>query len=179
MGFKKKKCAWCKLMFEPHRPMQKVCAPKCALAMAQKKREKIEMAETRRKLEALKPLRYFLKRTESACNEYIKLRDAHLPCISCQRHHEGQYHAGHYLSVGSHPELRFHPANIHKQCQSCNTHKHGNHHGYRQGLIEKIGLKEVEWLEGPHKAGKYTREELDRIYALFKQKSKALRAGVR
>ncbi|WP_258530002.1 recombination protein NinG [Pseudomonas aeruginosa] len=70
--------------------------------------------------------------------------------------HDGQYHAGHYRSVGSHPELRFDEDNVHKQCAPCNNHKSGDVVNYRINLVAKIGAAAVARLEGPHE-----RKEVD------------------
>jgi len=39
----------------------------------------------------------------------------------------------------------------------------GNLIAYRRGLVEKIGVDRVEWLEGPHEPKKYTREQIIEI----------------
>lgn len=95
------------------------------------------------------------------------LRDADKPCISCGRHHTGQYHAGHYMSRGARPELAYEPLNCHKQCSPCNTHLSGNLALYRQSLVREIGLQQVEWLEGPHDPKHYTVDDLKAIKAKY------------
>ena len=50
--------------------------------------------------------------------------------------------------------------------------KSGHLLGYRPGLIEKIGIEAVEWLEGPHEAKKYTIEELKAMTADYRAKTK-------
>lgn len=171
---KQKTCKQCRQKFTPARQMQAVCSPVCAAKLAQKKREKVERAELRRRKEAIKTRPELLREAQTAFNAYIRARDADLPCISCGRHHTGQYHAGHYLSTGARPELRFDELNVHKQCQPCNTHLHGNLVLYRIGLIERIGPGKVEWLEGPHSAKKYTHEELRHIKATYVAKAKEI-----
>jgi hypothetical protein len=114
------------------------------------------------------------KMAQQAFNAYIRQRDHNLPCISCQRYHTGQYHAGHYRSVGAHPELRFEELNNNKQCSACNNHLSGNIVDYRINLINKIGLDKVEWIEGPHEPKKYSCEELKAIELHYKQKLKEM-----
>lgn len=171
---KQKTCKQCRKKFEPARPMQAVCSPVCAANLARKKREKVERSELRRRKESAKTRHELIKDAQAAFNAFIRLRDRDLPCISCGRHHNGQYHAGHYLSTGARPELRFEESNVHKQCQPCNTHLHGNLVLYRIGLIKRIGLSKVEWLEGPHSAKKYTHDELRQIKATYAAKAKEL-----
>lgn len=122
----------------------------------------------------VKPLSYWMKRAQAAFNSWVRARDADFPCISCGRHHQGQYHAGHYRPAGSNPELRFEPDNCHKQCAPCNSHLSGNLTAYRPALIEKIGFERVEWLEGPHQPKRYRREEYQAIEAEYKAKLKEI-----
>ena len=48
----------------------------------------------------LKSRSEWLKEAQAVFNKFIRLRDKDQPCISCGRYHQGQYHAGHYRSVG-------------------------------------------------------------------------------
>lgn len=139
-------------------------------------------AATEKKIHAEKKTRirdndrsYWLKTAQTAFNAYIRKRDEHLPCISCQRHHSGQYHAGHYRSVGGNPELRFEPLNNNKQCMPCNSHLSGNLIDYRINLIKKIGQEKVDWLEGPHEPKRYTIEDLKELSKYYKAELKKLK----
>jgi len=71
--------------------------------------------------------------------------------------------------------LRFDLANIHKSCQPCNTHLHGNLIPYRVNLIQKIGLAEVERLEGPQEPKKYSISELKEIISTYRKKTRELK----
>lgn len=106
---------------------------------------------------------YWLKKAQQDFNAWVRVRDAKEPCISCQRHHQGQYHAGHYRSVGANPELRFEPINNNKQCMPCNTHLSGNLINYRINLLQKIGQEKLDWLEGNHKPKHYIINDLKEI----------------
>ena len=177
-GFKRvkpKKCAQCRCEFTPQRPMQKVCSPACAQLLAKKKREKVERAADRQKRESLKTRAQWAKDAQSAVNAYVRARDAGKPCISCGRMHEGQWHAGHYLSRGAHPELALEPLNIFRQCAPCNTYLSGNQIEFRKGLIARRGVQLVEWLEGPHEAKRYTIEDYKAIILKFKAMTKEMR----
>jgi len=137
-------------------------------------REKKERLDKRQQRGHLKTLSHHKKETQVVFNKYIRKRDEKLPCISCQRHHRGQYHAGHYLSVGAHPELRFNENNCHKQCSVCNNHLSGNQIKYRVNLVKKIGLKSVEELETNQMQYKHTKELLSKLKSLYKEKFKNL-----
>lgn len=174
-SLKPRKCAACRDVFTPARSMQKVCGPLCAVAWAQKlatqkaaraKRE--ERKSIRERLEKAKTRGKHLRELQAAFNAWIRARDAGKPCISCGRFHQGQWHAGHYRSVGSEPALRFEPDNVHLQCQPCNTHLSGNLIAYRVNLITKIGLARVEWLEGAHEPKKYTIAEIQGMKAFYR-----------
>lgn len=163
--YKEKKCKACGGMFTPWSSLQKVCSQSCAIKLVDfiKQRDfKRKTREMRKKLND-KDRGYHIKRAQAAFNKFIRLRDRDEPCISCGRHHEGQYHAGHYKTTGAHPELRFEELNCHKQCAPCNNHKSGDITNYRVNLIKKIGVANVEWLEGPHDAQHWTIDELKEI----------------
>jgi hypothetical protein len=158
------KCKVCKEVFTRSRPLQSVCSPICAIALAQTKREQADRKIYKVKKESLKTRSDYMKEAQAALNAWIRLvRDNGEPCISCGRHHTGQYHAGHYRSRGAMPMLALEPRNIHKQCSVCNNHKSGNLTEYRINLLKKVGQAEVEWLEGPHDARKYTIDDLIEI----------------
>jgi len=72
-----------------------------------KKGRTIERKLHQARKEKVKTKGQHLRDAQSEFNKYIRLRDAKEPCISCGRFHTGQYHAGHYLTVGAKPELRF------------------------------------------------------------------------
>jgi hypothetical protein len=180
---KQKKCKSCKELFTPRNSLQSVCGFECSVTHTLKLKEKRELNEdkARRKqhreaLTKLKSRSTWLKEAQLVFNRYIRLRDQHELCISCGRDHQGQYHSGHYLSVGSHPELRFEELNVHKQCAPCNNHLSGNIVLYRQRLLRKIGQQAVEWLEGKHEPKKYTIDEIQSLMAYYRKRIKELEA---
>jgi len=117
-----------------------------------------------------------IQELQSAFNEWIRLRDAGQPCISCGSY-QGDWHAGHYRSVGSEPALRFEPDNVHKQCALCNTILCGSLAGYRINLIERIGLERVEWLEGAHPPQKLTIAEIRDMKTFYRAEVRRLKRG--
>lgn len=174
--------ATCSVKFVPQRLGQAVCSPACALATkdvnqqkARKSLAQVERREIKVRKEKLKSRADHLKDTQTAFNAWVRERDAELPCISCGRHHAGQYHSGHYRTVGASPELRFEPLNAWKQCAPCNNHLSGNLINYRISLLQKIGEEKVIWLEGPHEAKKYTIEELKAMTADYRAKARELK----
>ena len=188
---KPKKCKnpACGISFLPQRLGQAVCSPKCALAMAPANTEKARKAIAQRdrreiqvRKEKLKGRADHLREAQAAVNEYVRLRDAHLPCISCDSMPNdndlmtgSRWDAGHYRSVGACPELRFEPLNIHRQCVKCNRNLSGNAVEYRIRLVQRIGAETVAWLEGPHEPRKYTVEEIKTIKAEYRAKTRELK----
>lgn len=177
MGLKLKTCKICKKKFEPLRFAQNTCGIPCAIEHARNLREKKDKKEYREAKAKLKPRADYLKEAQAMFNKFIRMRDASEPCISCRRFHEGQYHAGHFRTIGSAPELRFNEDNCHKQCSVCNNHLSGNLLNYRRELLAKIGIDKVEWLEGKHEAKKYTIEEIVELKKYYQAKIKELEHG--
>lgn len=185
---KEKICPICSVKFTPLRPIQKVCGASCAIQHAITQREKkraqaeriADMADRKvikLKLEALKPLSYWADKAQVAVNAYIRARDEGQPCISCGRHHNGKWNAGHYVSRGASPSLRYHHDNIHLQCEPCNTSHSGNLIAYRKSLLIKIGQERLDWLEGPHELPRWRKEDYLRIEEEHKQLLKELTSG--
>lgn len=186
-----KKCRveTCGTSFVPARLGQAVCSPACAIIdgprhalNARKAIAQIERKEIKVRKEKLKSRADHLREAQAAVNEYVRLRDAHLPCISCDSTPSdndlmtgSRWDAGHYRSVGACPELRFEPLNIHRQCVKCNRNLSGNAVEYRIRLVLRIGAEKVAWIEGPHPARKYTIEDIKTIKAEYRAKTRELK----
>ena len=173
-----KVCRQCGEEFTPTRPLQSVCDLNCAIASSREKAiveaARIEAKRIRERKVELKPRSKWLAEAQAAVNAYVRLRDQDLPCISCQRHHQGQYHAGHYRSVGAMPSLRFNLWNIHKQDSACNAQLSGNLIEYRINLVKKLGIERVQWLEGNHPVRSFDIVYLRRIRKIFTRRAKHL-----
>ncbi len=191
-----KKCKTCKAEFVQYTTLQNLCTDclivkgrKIAVrsaknALQSKKRELIAKKKT------LLTVSDWKVKVDAVYNPWVRKRDeiAGLPCPSCGRYdHEipdsyfGKWDCGHYLSKGSHPELRYEELNTWRQCKSCNggsgKYAKKNHtvsQMYRLTLIERIGLEKVEWLDGPHEPAKWTIDDLKAKEAKYKAKLKEL-----
>lgn len=152
----------------------KACSQECAVILAEQFRAKQEKRDTQERKLALKRRRDWLAEAQHAFNAYIRKRDENLPCISCGRFHQGQFHAGHYRSVGAAGHLRFDEDNVHKQCAPCNNHKSGNVVEYRIHLVERIGVERVTALETNNETRKWTTDDAKAIKAEYRAKLKAL-----
>lgn len=189
----RRKCTVCREWFNPARDGQFVCSFECASAhgkaandaakaaaqlkvkQQQKKAAKSERKRQAERRMAVKPISYFIKQAQQAFNDFIRYRDRHLVCISCDRHHDGQYHAGHFRTTGANPELRFDEDNCHKQCSVCNNHMSGNLTAYRPALIAKIGQARFDVLMGPHALPKWSRDDYIRIRDEYRAKLRDLK----
>lgn len=163
-------------MFEPVRAFQPTCSFDCSVIYGLKvlaknqeaKRKEAARDHREAKLKA-KTLREWLDDAQTIVNRYIRLRDAHQPCISCGTTADVQYAAGHYRSRGSASHLRFNHDNLNKQCnRHCNMALSGNQRNYRTGLIERIGADRVEALENDNTPHKWTIDEAKAVIAEHK-----------
>lgn len=172
---KDKKCKSCGKLFTPERPFQTTCNYNCALDYA---RLKAKQKLTKDKNKAVKQLKdndvSVLKRlAQTVVNKYIRERDNLLPCVSCGFNGTSrQWHAGHYMPMGSNGSIRYHEDNIFKQCSVCNNHLSGNLANYRLELINRIGIEKVEWLESQKEPKKWSVEELKNIIDIYRNKLK-------
>lgn len=192
MKAKQKKCKACRQPFTPWTSMQTACSPKCALELVRARQRAERRKDTRRRKEALKTLPELIKEAQPAFNRWVRFRDRGQPCISCGKTEQElminnpvAMVCGHYLSVGAHPELRFHPFNAHLQCTRCNggAGKYGQFNSkaktvtqdYRIRLIDKIGLANVEWLEGQHQSQNWTLDEIRQIKQFYNEQYRILK----
>lgn len=182
---KKKTCKakGCRNRFAPRNSMDCVCSPKCAWDKAVQDKEKKLTAErksNRLALEAMRPRRWYIERAQAAFNSYIRERDYGDLCISSGREMNwnklgGAVDAGHYRSIGAAPHLRFHLWNCHAQSVLHNRFLSGSPIDYRLRLIDKIGLKKVEWLEHEHGRKNYSIEYLKRVATIFRRRTRNMK----
>lgn len=184
-----KTCRVCKQKFTPMQSFQTWCCVEHGVILARKKLDAIKKAahvkgkrETKEKLDKLKTRSDWIREAQKEFNQYVRLRDAGLPCICCGRTsagmvHGGDFDAGHYRSRGSAPHLRFDERNCHAQLKQCNRYDSGNVVGYRMGLIERIGLAAVEALEADQEPRRHSIEDLKAIKREYAEKSKQLKVA--
>jgi hypothetical protein len=186
---KPKKCKSCKEEFQPFNSLAQTCSIGCAISLVAARKERLEARkrkalrkDTRERKKALKGRSEWLKLAQTAFNAYIRWRDREDPCISCGEYVNdsdlicgSRWDCGHYLTRGAYPELRFSELNAHKQCSSCNggagrfVKKNLTvSKAYRERLIKKIGLDNVEWVEGQQKAQNWSIEDIEDIQIYYK-----------
>lgn len=190
---KQHKCKQCGKRYVRTQIGQKVCSPGCAILFvlanpqmrdralkhASAAQNKVIRAAKKAAKEKIMTRSDWLKRAQAAFNRWVRLRDRGQPCISCGCTLEGRkVDAGHYRTVGAMPATRFEPLNCHSQCVPCNQHKSGNILEYRLGLIRRIGLENVEWLEQDHPPQKYTIDEIKEIESHYKNLCKEIEHAI-
>ena len=186
---KPKKCrvATCRASFVPARIGQAVCSPACAMIDAPRHEPKarkaladIERRDIKVRKEKLKIRADHAKEAQAVINRYVRLRDAHLGCISCDKpaNWGGQWHCSHFRSVGAAAHLRFNLWNMNKSCSQCNAHLSGNIMGYRPRLVAKIGQEKVDWLECNQDLVRHEIPYLKRLKAVFAKKCRRLEARI-
>ncbi len=169
------KCKICKEEYKRERAGQTVCSYKCSIEYGKLLGSKMRKTKDKMARKDLKEyndhdVSMLTKKATKAFNEFIRLRDIKLPCISCGHSGSRQWHAGHYQPAGGYSYLRYNELNVHKQCSICNNHKSGNLAEYRLALIEKIGLDQVELLEVPNQLKRWDAEELRNIIKEYRTK---------
>lgn len=172
-----KRCSVCPKDFAPARPMQRVCSPRCAAAEVRKVKRAERTLDRSRKL-ALKTRADWMREAQAAVNRYVRARDAHLGCVSCDKGPtwDGQWHASHFRSVGAASAVRFHLWNIHKSCSICNNWKSGNLSEYEPRLRARIGADRVDWLRTQTQLVAYDIEYLRRLKRVFGKKARRMEA---
>lgn len=180
-----KSCRQCSREFMPARPLQAVCSPRCAERKGRADKAAAKAADralTRKRREAIKTIADRIAEAQTACNAYIRARDAGKPCICCGKPIEpqkpgGSMDAGHFRSRGSAPQLRFTEDNIFGQRKNCNRPGGTTYAAFRAGVVERIGEERTAAVEAANFAHKWTHEELIEIRARFIGKRKALEAA--
>jgi len=183
---KPKECRQCGTSFIPFRFAAKVCSPTCARRYVAETKKAEKVSDRAKKAEQ-EPINKLKAAAQTAFNEFIRTRDADLPCISCDETNPpmkpgGQWDAGHFLSRGAYPELRYDEDNCHKQCKTCNggggkfAHKARTvAEEYETRLIARIGADRVARLKGPHDIVKWDRDTLRQIKVIYRAKTRELR----
>lgn len=175
------KCPICKSKFQQERIGQVICSGDCAINQilaAGKKTAAVAKKQLKADIDALKSPAELAREAQKAFNDFVRLRDSAVGCISCTKPADwvgGVWHAGHYRAAGKVPALKFNEANCHRQCSQCNYFLHGAAGAYRDGLIDRLGIDAVVWLDGEHMKKTWTSSELRGIRATYKEKLKRLK----
>ena len=163
MANKLKKCRNCK-EFTPvsdgcQHPIGYFCSQDCVMKFVigkneakfkkeQTKLRKERVASHKAAKDAVTTRAEWLAKLQAKFNAYIRQRDIHDGCISCDKPAtwHGQWHASHYYPRSTASAIRFNTWNVHKSCSVCNSHLSGNIGEYTPRIIDKIGQQRFDCL---------------------------------
>lgn len=122
-----------------------------------------------------------IKQLQPIFNKYIRLRDAHKPCVSCGEYFDDK-DAGHFVAKSTCSSLRFDEDNTHGECKGCNRFNESHLIGYSKNLKERIGDEDYNalikrWEDYKKNPRKWTRGELRELIEIYKQKVKEYEAS--
>lgn len=156
---KERRCAnpRCGKSFTPtFSTLQKVCSPRCAVAIARKQSREakvrilIERIKERERTKALKDKAAtpseLSEKLQEVVNAIAREIDKGAPCISCGLT-TGKPQGGHYHSVAANSSLRYNLHNIHLQDFQCNHILSSNRGGYEAGIIERYGARYLKFIK--------------------------------
>lgn len=172
-----KKCKICKEKFTPIRSSLEPtcdnydCKVAYALIVVEKqkiakdKKAKDEWSKEKKVLrDNTKKLSEYEAEAKKSFQKFIRLRDAGLPCISCNNSKTNDWAGGHFFPAGIYSGLMFDERNCHKQCNThCNKFLSGNLLEYRKGLVLRYGeefVSNLESISNEKRNYKYTKSEL-------------------
>lgn len=125
--------------------------------------------------------------TQRVFNELVRLLDVDRSCIVHGYYSCGQksgWSAGHYLTVASHPQLRFDLRNCFRQCLSSNkgdakwlANNASIRTQFERGIEVLHGADLLAWLKGHHPAKHYTCAELADMRAAFRAEIRRIKRG--
>ncbi|EJN06467.1 recombination protein NinG [Herbaspirillum sp. YR522] len=188
---KPSRCKVCRGEYFKRSITHKACGTDCAIELARRQREeaarraqRADRVLDRAKREAMKSYGELIAEAQTAFNAFIRERDigAGHGCIDCGKPFEpnrpgGSVDAGHYISRGAAPHLRFNENNCFAQRKNCNRPGGTTREAFRAGVEKRIGLAALEDLEADQSSPKWTHDDLRTIRRLYQLKLKDLRAA--
>lgn len=95
-----------------------------------------------------------MRKAVQVFNAYIRDRDSdgeYFTCASCRKTKRikkgrggSNFHAGHYYAAGQYSALRFDEVNVNGECVQCNYFFGDHLIGYRQSIIDRHGMDELQ-----------------------------------
>lgn len=111
--------------------------------------EKERRSESRERKKSTKKLNDWKVSLRKLIQQWVRtVRDKGHNCCTCGNPLATE--GGHYISVGSNPDLQFEETNIHPQCHECNCYNSGRRAEYDKYIIMRYGRDHFDWLNGPH-----------------------------
>lgn len=119
--------------------------------------------EKEKKINLLTPDKYRAKYLQPTINKIARLIDYGQSCIATDNF--GKMNGGHYRSVGSNRTIALNLHNIHIQSFESNTFRGGDDKNYKDGLIDRYGLRYFEFVDNlrQHKPLKLSLEDMKEL----------------
>lgn len=116
--------------------------------------------EKEKKIKIITPDKYRSKYLQPEINKAARLIDYGQSCIATDNF--GKMNGGHYRSVGSNRTIALNLHNIHIQSFESNTFRGGDDKNYKDGLIDRYGIKYFEFVDSlrQHRVLKLTVDEM-------------------
>lgn len=169
------KCKQCGKQFTPFNSINRVCSISCAIEWGKLNPKKTSnKVKLQLKSEAKEKLETYSQKVNKAkviFQKWIRERDKNEPCISCGTTKANEWHASHFKKAETYSGVIFNEINVWRACKKCNVFLNGNELNYRERLVKKIGLEQVEALEqlaNETRTKKWTIEELQEIKTKYK-----------
>lgn len=185
---RQKKCSvtTCRKLFEPRSMTHKCCSTDCSIAYVALEKARKDRNDRQDGLLKLKQEKksYWVKETQKVFNAYRRevCRLAGYGCICCDAPLDwmtpNKVDAGHYLSRGSSPHLKFIENNVWAQRKGCNRPGGTTRQAFREGMEHRIGIEALEALEADTEPRHYTIDQLKAIKKDFSDRLKALKGKV-
>ena len=126
----------------------------------------------------MKSVAALLKICQTTFNEYVRLRDKGLPCISCDAPYFSDF--GHLFKVSIRPAMRFNPGAAHGQCRECNSMHDGNYENFCEGIAARYGVEFLtdiiqEANNSRKNIHKWSRTEIEDLILFYKNEIKKLK----
>jgi hypothetical protein len=139
-----KTCKWCKEKYQPTKPLQMVCSPKCAYEYTQDARKKKAKKDWKvEKEEIKKDITNWKNNLQTEIQKIARYIDHGLLCLA--RNQKGQIHGGHVFSKKNNPNIRFDLNNIHRQSAQSNKWEQDDSL-IREKLVEEYGQEYYDGL---------------------------------
>ncbi len=156
------------------------CMTEAAMfALSKKKQNETKIEKQKWKL---KKLEWKFEKTkqsqeplQKAINKIVRLIDEDETCIARPFEETSAYDAGHVYSVGSHPSLRYHLWNIHKQSVKSNKHLGGEQLLMLEGIENRYGIEIRNYVESLPKLYPILKLSIDEKYSALKKANKLIK----
>ena len=177
------KCKICKTKYTPKNNYDETCSEtdcrvKWAMQVVEKQKEAKRKKEKSELKEKVKTKSNYENELQKEINTIVRLIDYGSICHSTLKPLNYKYDAGHFMSCGSNPTIRFNLFNIYSQSVHANRYLSGDQINFMNGLSEIYGVECKDYvlsLKGLYSPLKLTIDDLKEKISLARQVVKHLK----